>query len=1143
MISKAFPRALSILSFKTLLFSGFIVGSMDAALAASVCRITQTVPTSALLNVPLPTLPEKGLTGQAMALAWDFTNLPVDFDGYLVVGTPDDIRFEGDGFVALPANARAPRSLQSFSKRTRLIVPLSSNLSNRKGSAGLILFESGTKDVNWEIVQTARISGENCREQSVASGLLRTEIAFGAPQLLAQDRFSNGQPRRAAKSNNGRYVLFDFSDRYEVLDANSGDLLIDRAGTGSTLSPSGRYVTSFDGAGRLEITDIVAKETIFKMDSVERMMYGGPELVGWLNGDSLLLISYNRQGGTNVVLPLINGRKISSGSISCNSNCSGLHMSSLGLDLDQLAYAIADSTDLADAPHLHSLVEVADSPVAIKEWDEAKPDERFGAAPKRPRFRPEFVASPFLQAETIVTRRELGGATHWQFSDQIKFTYWSGSESSNNQIRRRSYVAPSAEGAPTAQGSGRGKIARRSITDGGALMTPKSFREKLDDGLWEFGVKLSTSESGRVELVATGTDPDGGPRAAAMLNQIVTAASQHKNPVYFRKQAPQQRKSQSYLLQSYRSTSGCIPVDDIPRNERKWEENKGVAEPPFISVDRLAGFVRFQLSTGTLFIIQQYETCGSGPLMYGNVVGVIVPNDRSADIIFKRLGSISAESGRVSLADDALLEERVGFALQLSDAPALMVKVVAGKYVVLVSKNSGAATVLQASDLSFVQMFRDLPSSLDLNDITMTEDLRNLVQINNTGSLSFYDLKSASRILNGQFVDDELALFDEHLNFESTSEGASYVYVRVPGSPEVYSLDQFADRFFKARIASDVLSGMQFPSQSVADLRPPTIDVEQRTDGFVLEARSEVGLDKVIVSADGMRSVAMDVSGKFNVQTSVPSQNQPSSRWVTFWATDKVGIFSNYRTFFRGNGTYRGKLRLISLGIDKFNGAAFSGKAVEDLTYAATDADRFEKAIASFVAPSYASFESSRPTSPELLKSIASIANETRQPDTLIVFLSSHGLKEQGEFSLVLPAKQPGAKPELVSFDLISRALASAKGRVFVFLDACHSAETTETQDNASERLISTSQSIVVISASKGKQISLEGSQWKGGVFTTAVIDFLSERSRAAVSDPKHYPTVAEMYAAIRKDVAARTHGLQTPWLRRASWQGPQSIN
>lgn len=152
-----------------------------------------------------------------------------------------------------------------------------------------------------------------------------------------------------------------------------------------------------------------------------------------------------------------------------------------------------------------------------------------------------------------------------------------------------------------------------------------------------------------------------------------------------------------------------------------------------------------------------------------------------------------------------------------------------------------------------------------------------------------------------------------------------------------------------------------------------------------------------------------------------------------------------------------------------------------------------------------------------------------------MLFFASHGHSDEKGFSLILPPAAPMGEITLLHFSQIAQALTAARGRVIVFLDACHSASAVH--DMAVQQLVEGHENVTVIAASKGKQASFESSKWGGGAFTSALIEQLTTHQSGG-----HEMTIEEMYGAIRNMVLEQTGGRQTPWLRRASWQGAQSL-
>lgn len=85
-----------------------------------------------------------------------------------------------------------------------------------------------------------------------------------------------------------------------------------------------------------------------------------------------------------------------------------------------------------------------------------------------------------------------------------------------------------------------------------------------------------------------------------------------------------------------------------------------------------------------------------------------------------------------------------------------------------------------------------------------------------------------------------------------------------------------------------------------------------------------------------------------------------------------------------------------------------------------------------------------------------------------------------------------------MAWDDLAGSLATLKGRIIVFLDACHSGAAGEsaTNDDAAETLIRRNNAITVVSASKGRQFSQERPATGGGVFTMNLAELVTHRSR-----------------------------------------------
>jgi len=151
-------------------------------------------------------------------------------------------------------------------------VPLTGSLANTEGSADLFFFERGSKSVAWEIVQLPLTVEARCVETVTARGNFSVDIRYGQPQIVTQDRFAEGQPKSTYRSNDGRFLLLEFADRYQVINKTTGDLLFDHAGTSPRFSHVGRFVTSFDGSHHLEILDVLAQKIVLPLVRLRKVI-------------------------------------------------------------------------------------------------------------------------------------------------------------------------------------------------------------------------------------------------------------------------------------------------------------------------------------------------------------------------------------------------------------------------------------------------------------------------------------------------------------------------------------------------------------------------------------------------------------------------------------------------------------------------------------------------------------------------------------------------------------------------------------------------------------------------------------------------------------------------------------------------------
>jgi hypothetical protein len=203
------------------------------------CQITDEITKINLSRQPSVAVSKNVSAGDPISLNWSVPKPPQDNASYLIFGFPEATRFRGDGFIALLPNARAPHSLRSRREETRLVVPLTGDLANLRGIATVTFFESGARQIHWAIVDVEPTGQSHCRERIISFGAISVEIGLGKPQIFTQDVFNDDQPMATYVSNDNRFYLREYANRYEVVRSDNGGLLFEHAGQSPRFSHGG----------------------------------------------------------------------------------------------------------------------------------------------------------------------------------------------------------------------------------------------------------------------------------------------------------------------------------------------------------------------------------------------------------------------------------------------------------------------------------------------------------------------------------------------------------------------------------------------------------------------------------------------------------------------------------------------------------------------------------------------------------------------------------------------------------------------------------------------------------------------------------------------------------------------------------------
>ena len=159
--------------------------------------------------------------------------------------------------------------------------------------------------------------------------------------------------------------------------------------------------------------------------------------------------------------------------------------------------------------------------------------------------------------------------------------------------------------------------------------------------------------------------------------------------------------------------------------------------------------------------------------------------------------------------------------------------------------------------------------------------------------------------------------------------------------------------------------------------------------------------------------------------------------------------------------------------------------------------------------------------------------------DTILFSFAGHGVQDaDGRYYLAPTGFQlENIAATGVAWSRIAGILDRSKARVVVVLDACHAglsgAEGFATNDDAVKALLSgTHAPMLVLAASKGRQVSYEDAKWGGGVFTYALANVL-QGGPAFDLNRNGTLEISELYRGLKSLTSRETKGTQTPWLVR----------
>lgn len=417
-----------------------------------------------------------------------------------------------------------------------------------------------------------------------------------------------------------------------------------------------------------------------------------------------------------------------------------------------------------------------------------------------------------------------------------------------------------------------------------------------------------------------------------------------------------------------------------------------------------------------------------------------------------------------------------------------------------------------------------------------------MTQVNSEGAVHVYACATGNNVLNGAYVDDELVIMDRNGNFDGSDDAAGYVDIMIPGLSGRHLLSQFSQTLKRPGLAGEVLGNRLVSRPSVA--APPSLRMTADPAGKVsLEAFSPSGLRLIQLFADGKLYKVAKSDGKTGSLDVTPAE-KAGYRSLTAVSIDDNGLVSAPVTLPQtpNQGSAKGRLFGLAVGIDRYPKCGETPDRSCDLSFAVADANRLAGALRQTRAYSVnkvtvlADEHASRDA---IVAAIDDLVRDATADDTLVLSFAGHGVLDGSQLLLALSATDPeDVEHSSLSFKDLSEHLKASKARVVLFLDVCHAGSVDRsgmaTNDAAVARLVTDSgASMVVFSASKGRQFSEETAEQSGGRFSVAVEKILSTERDKFDLNANGAISVSELYRGIKAMVVKDSEGRQTPWLSR----------
>jgi tetratricopeptide (TPR) repeat protein len=1126
--------------------------TVAAPLARGHCKAGQAPEEATFAATTLSIEPGDLRVGQPIRVRWTIPARQQDAakPTYLIVATPSVVRFAGSGFFALGPNAEGPARLIFHREAMRAIVPLHTVLADTSGVIEILPYEAGPLAVEWSVTGFTTCGTWATAPRHAEVG----NVAAGAARVVVRNEFADTQPLLTIAAAKGPFAVQVFKSRVEVYDRSTNTLVVDRQGTAPTFSPTGRFlVLQPPEAETFEVIDLAARRVLGRYVA---------EALAWSHADSFLYVLGSREAWMRLVRTFHGVRTDLSQSSITPAGAQGgdwdyTRARHLLTDGDVETHRAAGGNfghawdiwrfKLSTVTATLSLQSdwgggntTADPEIIVHDLT-ARTDPMADEVIRR-RYGSRFAA--FGEAQQTFAKWDAGEplwltAAQVQGGDTAEQRARSPDQYARDLAAATEELVPFTKTVATATGRALGKPGTHGPEIASAIR-PRGLKTRLRSS----GEDLSWTNvlGAQLDHLPNQTIPNWRPAKSDDELQAVTDELKRlydpKVAIFTFDRSVENRRY---------STPAFFDPSKGPPTESAEDNNEPIA---FNLAFPGRDLWRWEIGDDVYWLTQTITSGRNGYRFSFTLLNA----RRGAQTRFADLLSAARDvhgSGTRSQSDPfeevSLGDVRTELGSAFGDPS--IVGVSGERYLALMTMPLTPRLIV--FDLQEWKIACAIPSPIDASTAVsaiMHGDARHVTQINANGAVHVYRCEGGEEILTGAYVDDELVIMNRDGYFEGTEDAAGYVEMTLDGIPGRQLLSQYFGVLRKPGVALETLAGTATLASPRLSARPTLrlLGGARAADGVRLEASSATGLAYVQLYADGRPLRRVALSGA-NAVMPVTERSRPEVGRITAVAVDANGIVSsplsiNSEPSHAGRGS--GKLWGLFVGIDRYpllpSTCGADGRSPCDLTLAAADARRLAHAVGQsrlYKSKQTTVLVDNEASRSAVLARLGALVESAGSEDTIVVSFAGHGLRDEDALRLVLSSTSlDDLAGTSLAFADVAIHLKSARARVIVLLDVCHAgvSDRLATNDDAVSQLVTASgASMIILSASKGRQLSEEDTIAGGGRFSVTIDNILSKRRSAFDLDANGAISVAELYRGLKSEVVRDTAGRQTPWLSR----------